>query len=171
MIPAALFAMLAIIRTGAIHAVVFGGFAPASLAQRIDASKPRVIMTASCGIEGAKKPAAYQPLIEGAIQKSSFKPSRVMIWQREQLKWDMSSNTSRNADWRKLVSEAKKMGLKGKVVPVKSNDGLYIIYTSGQSSRGDFIQQRDTALVYLRATILLKRCSPSDIQELLNKRS
>ena len=147
MIPAALFAMLAITRIGAIHAVVFGGFAPASLAQRIDASQPRVIMTASCGIEGAKKPAAYQPLVEGAIQKSSFKPPRVMIWQREQLKWDMSANTSKIADWRKLVGEAKRTGLKGKVVPVKSNDGLYIIYTSGQSSRHVFLLNRERAFI------------------------
>ena len=68
MIPAALIAALAIARLGAIHAAVFGGFAAKSLAQRIEAAKPRVVMTASCGIEGSKGPIAYRPLVEGAIE-------------------------------------------------------------------------------------------------------
>ena len=143
MIPAALFAILAITRIGAIHAVVFGGFAPASLAQRINASKPRVIMTASCGIEGAKKPAAYQPLIEEALQKSKFQPPRVMIWQREQLKWEIGADAKKNVDWQKMVAQAKSKGLKGEVVPVKSNDGLYIIYTSGQFSHFRLSQSKN----------------------------
>ena len=88
MIPAALFAMLAIARLGAIHAVVFGGFSPAALAQRIEASRPVAIMTASCGIEGAKKPTEYKSMIEGAVHKSSFKPFKTIVWQREQLRWD-----------------------------------------------------------------------------------
>lgn len=87
MIPAALFAILAISRLGAIHTVVFGGFAPASLAQRIEASKPRAVMTASCGVEGAKGAMAYKPFIEGALQKSGFKPEKVIVWQREQMRW------------------------------------------------------------------------------------
>ncbi|MCJ1367588.1 hypothetical protein MMC16_006722 [Acarospora aff. strigata] len=131
MIPAALFAMLAISRLGAIHAVVFGGFAPASLAQRIEASKPRAIMTASCGIEGSKKPMAYKPFIEGALEKSSFKPEKVFIWQRDQLKWDPIAQDKGERDWQSLVTDAKSRGLKADAVPVKSNDGVYIIYTSG----------------------------------------
>ncbi len=75
MIPSALFAILAISRLGAIHAVVFGGFAPASLAQRIEASKPRVIMTASCGIEGSKAPMDYKPFISGLKLLFSSAPS------------------------------------------------------------------------------------------------
>ncbi|KAK3174949.1 hypothetical protein OEA41_002195 [Lepraria neglecta] len=131
MIPAALFAILAITRIGAIHAVVFGGFAPASLAQRIDSSKPVAIMTASCGIEGAKGPMDYKPFIEEAIEKSPHKPERVIIWQRDQLRWDpiMKENGERN--WQRLVQSAKNRGLKADPVPVKSNDGIYIIYTSG----------------------------------------
>lgn len=91
MIPAALFAILAIIRLGAIHAVVFGGFAPASLAQRVDASKPRAIMTASCGIEGNKPPTSYKAFIQGALERSNHKPEKVVVWQRVQLRWDTLS--------------------------------------------------------------------------------
>ena len=131
MIPAALFAILAITRIGAIHAVVFGGFAPASLAQRIDASKPVAIMTASCGIEGAKGPMHYKPFIEGAIEKSPHKPGRVIIWQRDQLRWDPVMKESGERNWQRLVQSAKNRGLKADPVPVKSNDGIYIIYTSG----------------------------------------
>ena len=131
MIPAALFAILAITRIGAIHAVVFGGFAPASLAQRIDASKPVAIMTASCGIEGAKGPMGYKPFIEGAIEKSPHKPGRVIIWQRDQLRWDPVMKESGERNWQRLVQSAKNRGLRADPVPVKSNDGIYIIYTSG----------------------------------------
>ncbi|KAA6406606.1 MAG: acetyl- synthetase [Lasallia pustulata] len=131
MIPAALFALLAICRLGAIHAVVFGGFAPVSLAQRIQASKPRVIMTASCGVEGAKAPMHYKPFIEGAVKKSSFKPEKVIIWQREELRWDPVAKENGERNWQKLVRSAKNSGIKADCVPVKSSDGVYIIYTSG----------------------------------------
>ncbi|CAG5184669.1 uncharacterized protein ALTATR162_LOCUS11024 [Alternaria atra] len=131
MIPAALFAMLAIARLGAIHAVVFGGFSPAALAQRIEASRPVAIMTASCGIEGAKKPAEYKSMIEGAVHKSSFKPSKTIVWQREQLRWDPVVKEEGQRNWQRLVKSAKNRGLKADAVPIKSGDGLYIIYTSG----------------------------------------
>ena len=131
MIPAALFAILAISRLGAIHTVVFGGFAPASLAQRIEASKPRVVMTASCGIEGAKGPLDYRPFIEGALGKSFHKPDRVIIWQRDQLRWDPTNEEKGERDWQSLVKSAKDRKLKAAAVPVKSSDGIYIIYTSG----------------------------------------
>ena len=132
MIPAALFAILAILRLGAIHAIVFGGFAPASLAQRIEASKPCVILTASCGIEGSKGPLGYKVLVQGALDKSSYRPKRLLIWQREQLTWRPISEDRGEKDWRNLVLEAKRRGLKAESVPVKSNDGIYIIYTSGK---------------------------------------
>ena len=131
MIPAALIAALAIVHLGAIHAAVFGGFAAASLAQRIEAAKPRAIMTASCGIEGSKGPLAYRSLVEEAVQKSSFKPGRVMVWQRDQLRWNPLDQQSGQRDWRQLVEQARRDGVKADPVPVKSNDGLYIIYTSG----------------------------------------
>ncbi|KAL6714687.1 hypothetical protein ACLMJK_008112 [Lecanora helva] len=131
MIPAALFMILAISRLGAIHTVVFGGFAPTSLAQRIEASKPRLIATSSCGIEGAKGVLNYRPFIEGALEKSSYKPEKVIIWQRYQLRWGSIHSEKGERDWQELVKSAKSRGIKADAVPVKSSDGLYIIYTSG----------------------------------------
>lgn len=131
MIPAALIALLAISRLGAIHAVVFGGFAPASLAQRIEASSPRIIMTASCGIEGAKGPMGYKGMIEGALEKSKLKPEKVIVWQREQLRWEPIVKENGERNWQRLVKSARDRGVRAEAVPVKSNDGVYIIYTSG----------------------------------------
>ncbi|KAL9584378.1 MAG: hypothetical protein Q9212_002155 [Teloschistes hypoglaucus] len=131
MIPAALFAILAIARLGAIHTVVFGGFAPASLAQRIEASKAILVMTASCGIEGTKDPVSYKPFIEQAIEKSSHKPKKVLIWQREQLRWDPIEREKDEQVWQSLVESAKDRKIKAEAVPVGSGEGLYIIYTSG----------------------------------------
>lgn len=137
MIPAALFGILAITRLGAMHAVVFGGFAAASLAQRIEASKPRAILTASCGIEGAKGPSGYKPFIEGALEKSSFKPEKVIIWQRDELRWVPVKKENGERNWQRLVKSAKNRGLKADAVPVKSSDGIYIIYTSGEFRQSD----------------------------------
>ncbi|KAF7882711.1 uncharacterized protein EAF02_006074 [Botrytis sinoallii] len=131
MIPAALIGTLAISRLGAIHAVVFGGFAPASLAQRIEASKPVAILTASCGIDGTKPPLSYQPFIREAIALSSHKPSKTIIWQREQLRWENPNKENGERNWQRLVKSAGSRGVKADCVPIKSTDGLYIIYTSG----------------------------------------
>lgn len=131
MIPEALFALLAISRLGAIHAVVFGGFSAPSLAQRIEASSPRVIMTASCGIEGGKGPASYKPMIEGAVEQSTFKPEKVIVWQRDQLRWDPISSEKGERNWNKLVRSARSRGVRADAVPVRSDEGVYIIYTSG----------------------------------------
>ncbi|KAL5335018.1 hypothetical protein BJX70DRAFT_376254, partial [Aspergillus crustosus] len=131
MIPAALIGALAIARLGAIHAAVFGGFAAKSLAQRIEAARPRAILTASCGIEGAKRVIPYRPLIEGAIQASSFKPEKVLIWQRDQLRWNNPDKLDGQRNWNRLVKSARMRGIRAAPVPVKSTDGLYIIYTSG----------------------------------------
>ncbi len=132
MIPAALYAILAIARLGAIHTVVFGGFAPASLAQRIEASRAVAVLTASCGIEGAKGPMSYKPFIEQAIRKSRHKPAKVLIWQREQLRWDPISEHTGERDWQQLVKSARDRNVTAEAVPVNSDDGLYIIYTSGE---------------------------------------
>ncbi|KAI1617926.1 propionyl-CoA synthetase [Exophiala viscosa] len=131
MIPAAIFGMLAAARLGAIHAVVFGGFAANSLAQRLEASKPKVILTASCGIEGAKGPLDYRPFVEGAIGQSSFKPSKTIIWQREIKRWDPVNKSEGQRNWQRLIKSARMRGVRAEAVPVKSTDGLYIIYTSG----------------------------------------
>ncbi|CBF70755.1 hypothetical protein AN5833.2 [Aspergillus nidulans FGSC A4] len=131
MIPAALIGALAVARLGAIHAAVFGGFAAKSLAQRIEAARPRAILTASCGIEGAKGPIAYRPLVEGAIEASSFKPEKVLIWQRDQLRWNNPDKLGGQRNWNRLVKSARMRGIRAEPVPVRSTDGLYIIYTSG----------------------------------------
>ncbi|KAI9751003.1 MAG: hypothetical protein M4579_006213 [Chaenotheca gracillima] len=131
MIPAVLFACLAVSRIGAIHAVVFGGFSAPSLAQRLDQSKPKLILTSSCGIEGAKGPVDYRPLVVGAIEKSSHKPARVIIWQREQRRWEPVAENKGERDWQALIKSAKQRGVKAECVPVKSDDIIYLIYTSG----------------------------------------
>lgn len=131
MIPPAIFGMLATVRLGAMHAVVFGGFAANSLAQRIEDAKPKVILTASCAIEGAKGPLAYQPFVEGAIKQSSWKPSKTIIWQRDIKRWNPVNKDAGQSDWQALVKNARSRNLRAEAVPVKSTDGLYIIYTSG----------------------------------------
>ncbi|KAF2012403.1 acetyl-CoA synthetase-like protein [Aaosphaeria arxii CBS 175.79] len=131
MIPAALFGMLASARIGAIHTVVFGGFSPTSLAQRMEVSRPTAVLTASCGIEGSKGPIGYKSLLEEAITKSSFKPPKTIIWQREQFRWDPVVKEEGQRNWQRLVKSARNRGLKAGSVPVNSSDGLYIIYTSG----------------------------------------
>ena len=131
MIPAAVFGMLATVHLGAMHSVVFGGFAAASLAQRIDGAKPKVILTASCAIEGAKGVLDYRPFVEGAIEKSSHKPEKTIIWQRDEKRWDPVHKESGQRNWQRLVKSAKNRGLRADAVPVKSTDGLYVMYTSG----------------------------------------
>ncbi|KAI0838641.1 AMP-binding enzyme [Hypoxylon sp. FL0890] len=131
MIPAALIGILAINRLGAIHAVVFGGFAAASLAQRIEASKPVAILTASCGIDGSKPPMSYRPLISEAIRLSSHKPSRIIIWQRDELRWNPLGKAAGERDWFKMVRSCRSRGVKADCVPVGAADEIYIIYTSG----------------------------------------
>ncbi|KAH8770757.1 AMP-binding enzyme [Diaporthe sp. PMI_573] len=130
MIPAALIGILATSRLGAIHTVVFGGFAANALAQRIADAKPVVILTASCGIEGTKPPIDYKPLIKEAIEISGHRPKRTLIWQREQLSWRLDE-TDGEQDWFELARRARLRGVKAECVPVDSNDAVYIIFTSG----------------------------------------
>jgi propionyl-CoA synthetase len=130
MIPAALIGILATSRLGAIHTVVFGGFAANALAQRIADAKPIVILTASCGIEGTKPPIDYKTLIKEAIEISGHRPKRTLIWQREQLSWRLDE-TDGEQDWFELARRARLRGVKAECVPVDSNDALYIIYISG----------------------------------------
>ncbi|KXT14186.1 hypothetical protein AC579_2462 [Pseudocercospora musae] len=131
MIPAALIGMLAVARLGAIHAVVFGGFSASSLAQRIDASRPKAILTASCGIEGAKGPLPYEPMVRGAIKQSKHKPLKTLIWQRDEHRWNETNRLDGERTWQRVVKSARDRGVRAENVPVKSNDPLYIIYTSG----------------------------------------
>ncbi|KXT02391.1 hypothetical protein AC578_173 [Pseudocercospora eumusae] len=131
MIPAALIGMLAVARLGAVHAVVFGGFSASSLAQRIDASRPKAILTASCGIEGAKGPLPYEPMVRGAIKQSNHKPLKTLIWQRDEHRWNETNRLDGERTWQRVVKSARDRGVRAENVAVKSNDPLYIIYTSG----------------------------------------
>lgn len=124
MIPQALVAMLACARLGAIHSVVFGGFAAKELAIRIDDAKPKVIVSASCGIEG-QKIIHYKPLLDKAIQLSSHQPDRCVVFQRSQARAEM--DPGRDLDWEELAASAKPADC----VSVAATDPLYILYTSG----------------------------------------
>ncbi len=124
MIPEAVMAMLACARIGAIHSVVFGGFAANELATRIDDAKPKVIMGASCGIEGSRV-ILYKPLLDKAIELSSHKPDHTLILQRPQAEAMMTAG--RDMDW----AEACASATPAECVSVEATDPLYILYTSG----------------------------------------
>jgi len=124
MIPQALVAMLACARIGAIHSVVFGGFASAELAKRIDDATPKLIITASCGLEPGRV-VAYKPLVDKAIELSGHKVGAVVLYQRPQCTADMTEG--RDFDWDDEISTASP----APPVPVKSEDPAYILYTSG----------------------------------------
>jgi len=124
MIPEALIAMLACARIGAVHSVVFGGFAAKELAVRINDAKPKVILTASCGIEVARV-IAYKPLLDQAIDMAEFKPDHCIIKQRPMEEAGMIAE--RDLDWDEVMATAEPHDC----VPVAATDPLYILYTSG----------------------------------------
>jgi len=123
-IPEIAIAMLGCARIGAIHSVVFGGFAPEELAIRIDDAKPRILISASCGFEGGKV-IGYKPLLDKALEIANHKAGRCIIYQRRQLQATLIKG--RDIDWKEAVSKATAENC----VPVASTDPLYILYTSG----------------------------------------
>lgn len=127
MIPEAVFAMLACARIGAIHSVVFGGFASKELATRIDDAKPKVILSASCGLE-PKRTIAYKPLLDEAVALADHMPDACVVYQREQEPGVLNQNIDH--DWAALLASAKTEEIVP-CVPVKATDPLYILYTSG----------------------------------------
>src|SRR6187397_1220319 len=128
MVPEALFAMYACARIGAIHSVVFGGFAAKELATRIDDAKPKLILSASCGIEAARV-VPYKPLLDGAIELAKHKPQACLILQRPQCEAPLTEG--RDHDWRKVWENAVHYAKTSECVPVAATDPLYILYTSG----------------------------------------
>ncbi|MBS0546338.1 MAG: propionyl-CoA synthetase [Proteobacteria bacterium] len=124
MIPEAVMAMLACARLGAVHSVVFGGFAAKELASRIDDCQPKLVLTASCGVEPARV-VQYKPLLDQAIEMAKHKMTRVIVFQRPQAEATMVKG--RDLDWNETVKTAKPHAC----VPVSATDPLYILYTSG----------------------------------------
>ncbi len=128
MIPQAVVAMLACARLGAIHSVVFGGFAPHELALRINDAKPKVIISASGAVE-VKRLIEYKPLLNRAIELAAHKPEKCIIYQRRMVKAELVPD--RDLDWNELMAEAEPAAC----VPVKATDPLYILYTSGTTGK------------------------------------
>ena len=128
MVPEAVMAMLACARIGAIHSVVFGGFAAPELATRIEDAKPVAILAASCGVEPGRI-VLYKPLIDAALELSEHQPRTVLMLQRPMAEAQMLAG--RDHDWVRAVADAKSRGRKAGCVAVAATDPLYILYTSG----------------------------------------
>ena len=128
MVPEAVVAMLACARLGAVHSVVFGGFAAHELALRIDDARPKVIVSASCGIEPSRL-VEYKPLLDAAIDEATHKPLNVVVLQREQCRADLRAG--RDLDWHEAMRSAER----APCVSVAATDPLYILYTSGTTGR------------------------------------
>ncbi|MCY1499347.1 Acetyl-coenzyme A synthetase [compost metagenome] len=128
MVPEAVVAMLACARIGAVHSVVFGGFAAPELAKRIEAAQPVLVVTASCGIEPTHT-LAYKPLLDQAIALSAHKPARCILLQRPQLTAELVAG--RDIDWQQAMAAAEPVDC----VPVAATDPLYVLYTSGTTGK------------------------------------
>ena len=124
MVPEAVIGMLACARIGAVHSVVFGGFASRELAKRIDDAKPKVILAASCGIEPTRI-VPYKPLLDAALEMATHAPQRCIVLQRRDA--EAALVAGRDLDWQEAAAGARPVDC----VPLGAGDPLYILYTSG----------------------------------------
>lgn len=127
-VPEAVVAMLACARLGAIHSVVFGGFAARELATRIDDARPKVVLSASCGLEPGRV-IAYGPLLEAALARTAFSPQHIVVLQRPEHTQPLHGD--RMLDWRRVAAAAEPVGC----TPVAATDPLYVLYTSGTTGK------------------------------------
>lgn len=132
MIVEAAFAMLACARIGAVHSVVFGGFAAPELATRIDDAKPALILAGSCGIEPSRT-VEYKPLLDAALEMASHKPGAVLLFQRPQCEGTLVEG--RDHDWQAEIDATRASGEKADCVSLAATDPLYILYTSGTTGK------------------------------------
>jgi propionyl-CoA synthetase len=132
MIPEAVIGMLACARLGAVHSVVFGGFAAAELASRIDDAKPKAVLSASCGLEPGRV-VHYKPLLDSALAQARHKPDFCLIYQRPQS--PASLEAGRDFDWSTLFRQARERGKRANCAIVAATDPLYILYTSGTTGQ------------------------------------
>ena len=130
MVPEAAIAMLACARIGAVHSVVFGGFAPSELSARIDDAQPAVVVSASCGIEPTRV-VEYKPMLDAAIERATHKPRNVVVLQREQAMAEMVPE--RDIDWATVMREGAVEP--AECVEVEATDPLYVLYTSGTTGK------------------------------------
>ena len=128
MIPEAVIAMLACARLGAVHSVVFGGFASHELATRIDDARPTVIVSASCGIEPTRI-VEYKPMLDHALQRAEHQPRACVLVQRDQHRCELIAG--RDHEWSELMATAQPVD----PVPVAATDPLYVLYTSGTTGK------------------------------------
>ncbi|RUO61874.1 propionyl-CoA synthetase [Pseudidiomarina insulisalsae] len=150
MIPQAAIAMLACARLGAVHSVVFGGFAANELAIRIDDAEPKLLITASCGIE-VDKVIPYKPLVDKALELAAKPPQHVLVWQREQCQAELQ--LPRDCDWQQALAGVTP----AECATMQATDPLYILYTSGTTGKPKGVV-RDTggyatALLYSMRTV------------------
>ena len=132
MIPQAAVAMLAAARIGAVHSVVFGGFAANELAVRIDDCQAKLVVSASCGIEPGRT-VAYKPLLDAALEIATHKPAHCLVFQREMAEAAMTEG--RDIDFAAALAAAKQAGEEVECTPVASTDPLYVLYTSGTTGQ------------------------------------